>query len=59
MIDKKDVLKIAKELNFVEPNEDQIKQIIAEHDSYANIDPTGNWYLWLEQQLYDMDLQKR
>ena len=59
MITKEDILGVVKDLNFTIPTEYQIKQLIEEHESYAETDPTGNWILWLEQQLCDMDLDKK
>jgi len=55
MINKEDVLEIAKDLNM-SPTEEQIQYCIDNIDGMAEDDPTGDWVLWTEQLLRDQDI---
>jgi len=54
MIQKEDVLKVAKDLNFY-PTEEQIKEVIVGFEDEADNDPTGNLELWIENLLYSVE----
>ncbi len=55
---RNDVLKIAKDLNFVEPTNAQVNKVLSEVDAQADSDPTGWWGVWIEDLLYNLDLEK-
>ena len=54
MIQKEDVLKVAKDLNFY-PTEEQIKEVIDGFEDEADNDPSGNLELWIENLLYNVE----
>jgi len=58
MIQKEDILKVAKDLKFVVPSEDDIANILEEFDAYAEDDPTSTWDIIIENMLYDLDVAK-
>jgi hypothetical protein len=55
MIQKEDVLSVAKDLN-ISPTEEQIQYVIENFESEADNDPTGNLTLWIENLLYQQDI---
>lgn len=54
-IGKSDVLRVAKDLNFL-PTEEQINEVIERIDEEAENDPSGNLELWIENLLYDIEV---
>lgn len=54
-ISKKDVLSVAKELNFY-PTEEQINEVIERFEEEVENDPTGCLPLWIENLLYDIEV---
>jgi hypothetical protein len=58
MIQREDILKVAKDLKFVVPSEDDIANILEEFDAYAEDDPTSTWDIIIENMLYDLDVAK-
>jgi len=57
MITKKDVLQVAKDLNFY-PTEAEINEVIERFDEEADNDPTGNMQLWIENLLYSIEVKQ-
>lgn len=49
-----DIKDVAKRLNFPEPNEMQLDEIILRYPISQEEDPTGSWNLIVEQLLYDV-----
>ncbi len=56
-ITKDDVLLVAEELNFV-PSNEEVEQVLEFLDSEAEIDPTGNLGLWIENLLYSLNVKQ-
>lgn len=54
---KKDVIEIAKDLHL-NPTEEQIQYVIDNFDDEAEQDPTGDWRLWIENLLYQQDVEE-
>ena len=56
--DREDVIKIAKDLHM-RPTEKDIQYVIEHFDNEAEIDPTGDWTLWIENLLIShLDLEQ-
>jgi hypothetical protein len=55
--DREDVLSVAKDLNM-SPTEEQIQYVIDNFDAEADQDPTGSWELWIENLLYQQDVEQ-
>jgi len=58
MIQREDILKVAKDLKFVVPSEDDIANILEQFDAYAEDDPTSTWDIIIENMLYNLDVAK-
>jgi hypothetical protein len=56
-IGKSDVLRVAKDLNFL-PTEEQINEVIERIDEEAENDPSGNLELWIENLLYNIEVEQ-
>jgi len=56
-ISREDVLSVAKDLNM-SPTEEQIQYVIDNFDAEADQDPTGSWELWIENLLYQQDVEQ-
>ena len=54
---REDVLEVAHSLNF-KPTEAQIQEVIEVYDEIADNDPSGYWKLWIEQALYNLEVEK-
>ena len=54
-----DIKEVGKECSFIEPNQDQINYVINNYNEQSKIDPSGYWRLWVEQLLYDTDVEKQ
>ena len=57
-ISREDVLDVARQLNFF-PTEEQIKEVIERFEEEADSDPTGCLPLWIENLLYDIEVEQR
>ena len=53
-----EIKEVAKECKFKEPTHTQINYIIENYNEQADSDPSGYWRLWVEQLLYDADVEK-
>jgi len=54
MITTEDVNLIALSLKINDLSDEQIKQIVTEYPSYQKQDPSSNWDLVIEAQIYEM-----
>ncbi len=57
MTTREDVLSVARELSFY-PTEAEIQEVIERFDEEAENDPSGNWKLWIENLLYNMEVRQ-
>ena len=55
MIQREDVIKVARELNFF-PTEEEIQEVIAGFEEEAENDPSGSLPLWIENLLYSFEV---
>lgn len=55
---KEQALKLAKELFFVVPTDDQLKDAYEIYVGQPEEDPTGDWLLWTEHALRSADVQQ-
>ena len=53
-----EIKEVAKECSFNEPTKEQIDYVLENYNGQAETDPTGYWRLWVEQLLYDIDVEK-
>jgi len=51
-ISKEDVLQVAQSINMKTPSDDVIQEIISEYPGEQEQDPSANWSLVVETQLY-------
>ena len=54
---KEDVLSIARRLHFY-PTANQIQEVLDRIEEEAELDPTGDWNLWMENIMYDIEVQQ-
>jgi hypothetical protein len=54
---REDVIHIAEDLHM-KPTEEQIQSVINDFDSEAEQDPTGDWTLWIENLLFNLDVEQ-
>jgi hypothetical protein len=57
MIQREDVIKVAKELNFY-PTEEELQEVLASYEEEAESDPSGCMPLWIENLLYNMEVRQ-
>jgi len=58
MIQREDVIKVAKELHFF-PTEEELQEVMADFEEEAENDPSGSLPLWIENLLYSHEVVQR
>jgi hypothetical protein len=53
-----EIKRVAQDCSFKEPTQEQIQFVIENYDAQADSDPSGYMVLWIEQLLYDADVEK-
>jgi hypothetical protein len=57
MITREDVINVAQDLHM-SPTEEQVQYVIDNFDAEADQDPTGYLKLWIENLLYQQDVEQ-